>query len=567
MAHRPTILVIDDSEVNRGILRNLLRHDYTLLFAENGATGLEAARQGLPDLVLLDVVMPDLDGFTVCRRLKAEAATADTPVIFITGEADPLSTKQGFEAGAVDYIVKPFYPAEALARIRNHLALRDARRRLTEQNDLLRETIREQEISIDLARKILAHINAAPPRYTELPGGLLLFASCCILPCKAEGGDHLFLRSVSSGNSGRTLFSLKDQSGHAVNCVLRSIATDLTHHGLLAATPLLPLRETMTRLNDTLIDAGLFGGDDFFTAISGEIDHQTLALRYISAGHPPLLLIRQGKTTALPGSDGEGANPPLGAIPGLSLAAGHYQLKPGDMLIAYSDGLTEMPRRQRDSVFNSDDLRAMLRQIMQASPEIHAEDLLGQLLATVAAASGETVALPRVNSSADDVTILALEIEDSRACHSQTLVPSSFENLDAMLHCFYTPIQGELAGRGYHDLEFKIHAALCEALVNAFRHGNRENPAKPVEVRWRFGNDLTVEIIDQGDGFCPAGLPDPTDPRHLLGDSGRGIFIIRKFADSVEWLGRGNHLRLRFAAKTVPGTAEKTVPFRRKPEA
>ena len=367
MTPRPTILVIDDSEVNRSILRNLLRHDYALLLAENGTEGLAIARQTLPDLILLDVVMPDLDGFTLCRQLKAEPATAEIPVIFNTGEADPLSTKQGFEAGAVDYIVKPFFPVEALARIKNHLALRDAQRQLTAQNLALQETIREQEISIELARKTLAFIDDLPPRYTELGHDLALFSHGFRLPCRAEGGDHFFVRALPAGNPNRTVFSIKDQSGHAVKCILRSIFTDLTHNALLCRANL-PFDQALTRLNETVQSAGIFNADDFFTSFTGEIDHATLEFRYASTGHPPLLLIRRGEVHLLPQPREAGCNLPMGVAPEIPIESSRTRLEPGDMLIAYTDGLTEMPLKGEGKVLCCNDLASLTQCILTTNP-------------------------------------------------------------------------------------------------------------------------------------------------------------------------------------------------------
>jgi putative two-component system response regulator len=122
-AARPTLLLVDDEPVNLQVLRHVLQDDYRLLFARSGARALEIAAQEVPDLVLLDVMMPGMTGHDVCRALQAGAATACIPVIFVTAMTDSRDEEAGFACGAVDYIVKPVSPPVVRARVRTHLSL------------------------------------------------------------------------------------------------------------------------------------------------------------------------------------------------------------------------------------------------------------------------------------------------------------------------------------------------------------------------------------------------------------------------------------------------------------
>ncbi len=123
----PRILLIDDSPIDLRLMVEFLRgRGFVVLVAQDGEQGLARARDLVPDLVLLDVRMPGHDGYEVCRRLKAETATRDVPVIFLTGADDVSERLAGFEAGAVDYIVKPFFEEEVVARIRVHLRRTEA---------------------------------------------------------------------------------------------------------------------------------------------------------------------------------------------------------------------------------------------------------------------------------------------------------------------------------------------------------------------------------------------------------------------------------------------------------
>jgi putative two-component system response regulator len=124
-AEKPTILVIDDTPENLSLMQSLLRELYKLKGANNGERGLELAlADPPPDLILLDIMMPGMDGYEVCKRLKADAKTRDIPVIFLTARSELEDEEQGFALGAVDYITKPISPSICLARIRTHLTLK-----------------------------------------------------------------------------------------------------------------------------------------------------------------------------------------------------------------------------------------------------------------------------------------------------------------------------------------------------------------------------------------------------------------------------------------------------------
>ena len=121
------ILAVDDTASDLDLLAKILgREGYNLMLARDGSQALEIAARENPDLILLDVLMPDMDGIEVCRRLKADPATRGIPVIFITAQAESSEILAGFEVGAVDYVTKPFHIPELLARVRVHVELRRA---------------------------------------------------------------------------------------------------------------------------------------------------------------------------------------------------------------------------------------------------------------------------------------------------------------------------------------------------------------------------------------------------------------------------------------------------------
>lgn len=120
---QPVILAVDDEPTNLQLLRQILQDRYRMLFAKDGPRALELAAREQPDLVLLDVMMPDMTGYEVCRRLKANPATSAIPIIFVTALTDTVDEVTGFEAGGVDYITKPVSPPVVKARVQLHLSL------------------------------------------------------------------------------------------------------------------------------------------------------------------------------------------------------------------------------------------------------------------------------------------------------------------------------------------------------------------------------------------------------------------------------------------------------------
>ena len=121
----PKILIIDDEHNNLLILNKILKDDYETITATNGFDGLEAAtNEHTPDLIILDIMMPEMDGYEVCRKLKNHEKTKDVPIIFLTARGGAKNENRGLDLGAVDYITKPFHPLSVTARVRTHLKLK-----------------------------------------------------------------------------------------------------------------------------------------------------------------------------------------------------------------------------------------------------------------------------------------------------------------------------------------------------------------------------------------------------------------------------------------------------------
>ncbi len=141
-AKRPCLLLVDDTPANIQILVGLLQADYELKVATRGAQALKICEQTPQlDLILLDVMMPEMDGYEVCRALRANPATRNLPVIFLTAKAEVDDVVRGFELGGNDYVAKPFRPPELLARVRTHLLVRSQQREIEEKNTEMKEML------------------------------------------------------------------------------------------------------------------------------------------------------------------------------------------------------------------------------------------------------------------------------------------------------------------------------------------------------------------------------------------------------------------------------------------
>jgi PAS domain S-box-containing protein len=181
------ILVVDDEAENLELMANLIGGEYQLSFASNGLEAIELVQKLLPDLILLDVVMPEMDGHETCRQLKSNETTSDIPVIFVTSKGETEEEKTGLELGAIDYILKPVRPAIVKARIQNHLELKKTR-------DNLNTNIRKKEESNLMLHAIFNSVSDAIVTVDEnlrvLDSNKTSEDICCI----ADDGDTSFFQ-------------------------------------------------------------------------------------------------------------------------------------------------------------------------------------------------------------------------------------------------------------------------------------------------------------------------------------------------------------------------------------
>jgi CheY-like chemotaxis protein len=165
---KKTILLVDDAPANIQIAREILKDIYKTRIATSGAKALELVKVApAPDLILLDVNMPEMDGYEVCTRLKADSTTRDIPVIFLTGMTEVKDETKGFDVGAVDYIHKPFSPPVVLARVQTHLNLRETREQLAREKQLVDQLL-DNTLPAAAVRELKATGKVAPQRFENV---------------------------------------------------------------------------------------------------------------------------------------------------------------------------------------------------------------------------------------------------------------------------------------------------------------------------------------------------------------------------------------------------------------
>ena len=380
---RKVVLVVDDAPANIRVVNEILNKDHRIKIATNGAKALELATAGPgPDLILLDVIMPGMDGYEVCTRLKADPATRDIPVIFLTGQTETTDETRGFEVAAVDYIHKPFSPAVVVARVQTHLALREAREQLARQ--LM--TIRNE---LETARQI--QLSILPREIPQLAG---LDIAARYIPMSGVAGDFYDFLIIDEKRIG---ILIADVSGHGMPAALIAsmlkiaFAAQTAHAGDPA--------QVLAGLNKAL--CGKFQGH-YVTAAYVLIDTGKRTLCYAGAGHPPLLL-REGASGTVRRILENGLF--LGYFPFATYAAIETPFQPGDRLVLYTDGIPEMTD-QSEEQFGE----ARLKLFLEESSDLRAEDFVDGLLKTVSQWSDR----PTGQDPDDDVTLLAIHFQPAK---------------------------------------------------------------------------------------------------------------------------------------------------------
>jgi serine phosphatase RsbU (regulator of sigma subunit) len=371
------VLVVDDATATLQVVHSMLKDDFKVRVATSGAKALALVKEKPPDLILLDVTMPEMDGYEVCTILKATPEARDIPVIFLTGNTETDDETKGFEVGAVDYIHKPFSPAVVRARVHTHLVLREAREQLARQ---LLSINGELEMAHEIQVSILPH---------EIPKLKGLEIAVRYLPMTSVAGDFYDFIVVDEKHLG---ILVADVSGHGlpaalIASMLKAAFSAESPHALDPARVLAGLNQSM---------CGKFKGH-FATAAYVFVDMEKKSMCYAGAGHPPLLLWRTStRNTSAVLENGL----PLGLLSEATYNVVEVPVEPGDKAVLYTDGILET-RSPSEQEFGADLLAGFLESNHDLKADMFADLLLDQLSAWSEHPKGE--------GQQDDVTLLAID--------------------------------------------------------------------------------------------------------------------------------------------------------------
>lgn len=370
------VLLVDDAKSNLDILVEGLKSDHKLSLALNGEMALRVAARTPPDLVLLDIMMPGMDGYEVCRKLRKMPETAEVPIMFLSSLEEVQNKTRGFEAGANDYLTKPFEMLEVKARVRSLLKAKA-------YTDAVKEQIASE---LRVARDI--QMGMMPHDFSDCELAYGVGFGAVLEPAREVGGD---LYGVCPAGPERLVLFLGDVSGKGLPASIFMVrAISLAR---LLAREIEEPEEILARLNDELAIDNPSGM--FVTFLCGVFEPRSGLLRLANAGHCRPVLLPAGGPARWAVKD---LGTALGFEPGLRFGRTELQLREGDTLILYSDGVSEAFNLQEEC-YGSERLLADTQAMAGRPAATITTDLLRQVRAFVGTAP-----------QSDDIAILAVKV-------------------------------------------------------------------------------------------------------------------------------------------------------------
>ena len=353
------IMIVDDTPANLRLLSQMLgERGYQVRPVPDGPLAVAAAQAEPPDLILLDIRMPAMNGYEVCQDLKADARTRQVPIIFISALDATQDKVRAFAAGGVDYVTKPFQVEEVLARVETHLALRRLQRQLQDANEKM-----ERELA--LAGEVQAGFL---PR--ELPSIAGWQLTVTLKPSRETSGDFYDFYLLPDGRLGILMADVVDKGAGAALFMALCWILIRTYSAEYPAQP----ERVLSAVNHRILTET--HTDQFVTVFYGILDPPTGALVYGNAGHcPPYLISAQGDR-AVQALHRTGMV--LGVAEDVSWGQESVQIAPGDVLILYTDGVTEA-RNAQGALLGKERLLESVRAVLGRSAQGIQDALLADI--------------------------------------------------------------------------------------------------------------------------------------------------------------------------------------------
>jgi serine phosphatase RsbU (regulator of sigma subunit) len=325
-----SILVVDDTPANLQVLSGMLKErGYRVRPAPGGKLALQAAGREPPDLILLDINMPDMNGYEVCDRLKADEKLAGIPVIFISALTEPLDKVKAFATGGVDYLTKPFQMEELHARVETHLKIRRLQldlerhaRELESARDLIKFDL---DLAHDVQRGLL------PAKCPEMPG----YEFAAYYEAASEVGGDYYDFIPMPGRRMAVLLGDVAGKGVAAALLMAKLTADARSCMMTEADP----ATAFDKLNIVMNRADI--GRNFVTLLAIVIDPADNTATMVNAAHPSPLIYRRATGDVIEAVGVEMTGLPLGPFDGFQYPSALISLEPGDCVLAFTDGVTE----------------------------------------------------------------------------------------------------------------------------------------------------------------------------------------------------------------------------------
>ncbi|HEY5792352.1 MAG TPA: SpoIIE family protein phosphatase [Chthoniobacterales bacterium] len=504
-AIRGRILVVDDNAENRETLaRRLRRQGHEARESPDGRHALELLRSESFDLVLLDVIMPEVDGYTVLREIKADEALRDLPVIMISALDELDVVVRCIQAGAEDYLPKPFEPTLLRARIGAGLEKKFLHDQEKQYLERIEETQQRLNAELDEAANYVRSILPAP--MTE-PFRI----DWRFIPSTELGGDSFGYHWLDGEHFA---IYLLDVCGHGVGAALLSVtAINVLRSGALGDADFHDPARVLGALNETFPMEKQ--NNMYFTMWYGVYHVPTRTLRHASGGHPPALLVT-GDGEARPiASQGT----LIGVLPGMTFKSATDVIPEGGRLFLLSDGTYEV-KNPDGSMLDYEVFRKFM------GDNGGAPDALDRLTGWIRSLNGE-------GPLDDDFSIVSFDLAPGAKIEFQ--IRNHFDELPALSEKVTGFLQSHGAGG---EAEFAANLAIEELVTNLVKYGYDDQKEHAICIRLSLEKDaLHLEIVDDGHEFNPFELPEPDTslPAEEREIGGLGIHFVRHLLDHCEY--------------------------------
>jgi len=510
------ILIVDDERFNVNVLADLLKTDYKIMAAKNGEQALKAARIAKPpDLILLDIMMPEMDGYEVCRRLKADESTRDIPVIFVTAMGETSDETKGLEIGAVDYLTKPISPPIVQARVKTHLTLKRNMAQLQKAYGIIEAQKERMQEELNVGHDI--QMSMVPRQFPAFPDRDEFAIHAALHPAREVGGDFYDFFFIDENRLCVCIGDVSDKGVPAAlfMAVTRTLVKAQAADDSSTASILTRVNDEISRGNKTYMFASIFLG--ILHTANGE-------LIFTNAGHNPTLIRRaDGAVERLDSLHG----PVVGAREGLAYKEGFLNVAKDDILLMYTDGVTESQNREKEFYTEK-----RLINLLTAN-EYDAVEEVVQAIVTDVKKFEDGV------DQFDDITVVALQyLRQPQAVETPVLamtLKNQLTEIERFKNSFIT-FSNE------NDISTAIRremSAVFDALLNnVISYAYQDDQEHEIEVRVEVaGERLLVSIADDGIPFNPfdAELPNNGFELNNRPNGGLGIHLVRNCMDKVAY--------------------------------